>query len=156
MLNKEQVFGMYLGRDIYFPKTETTQTLKTVNYYGEIIGCVEGVRDIRNNISDCQLILRPISEITEEEMRGLFNFYPQTSYWNINYSCLIGLKELTVNFEFQEMCMDENECVQVGINADTLKLGINEILYLVSIGICINEEWHTKGWVIYESEANNV
>jgi hypothetical protein len=29
------------------------------------------------------------------------------------------------------------------------------IEYLISIGICINEEWHEKGWVKYPSELKS-
>lgn|SRR5574343_292594 len=133
MLDKIQVFGMYIGIASVMYQWNNLDFLVNEGYLKNI--CTNdplNPRSIRANrctqllsLKNAKLLLRPIEEMTEGEITKLKSIED-------NMTTIIKGREYFI-----------------------LQLAQKRTEYLISIGICINEEWHKKGWVIYPNELKN-
>lgn len=98
-------------------------------------------------ISDCQLILRDITQMTEEENKVLLKDVTlQNPNWNINYNLDIDFVQMHIMFDFQEIYIT-NEYGDTDLRFDYTRIPITmqHILYLFSIGIAYTPELFTNG-----------
>lgn len=130
-MTQQQVFSLYLANpnQRVMHKDET----KTLKLYGVAVDdeCVieHGVHSTGANISDCKLILKRVSDMSEGDKR--------------TYELLL----LNVAFEIGKGIYRE-------ANLETLQLAINAVGdFLRENGYCIDESWITNGWVEIESEG---
>lgn len=134
-MNKTQIFGMYIGRSVKYrgSAVKVTETMTGLHYEMGHIGnkklvqkvfviCSENLkRPI--DINDCQLILKSISEMSEED-RDELN------------------KELNIFVESYQFVSNLNRITAIKFT-----------FWLISHGYALSDEWFTNGIAIKESEA---
>jgi hypothetical protein len=133
MLTKAQYFGMYLGQNISVDKdcgckydsVELDSIIRTENRDIVTVNFMDYSDEF--NLDDCKLILRPLEDMTEEEV--------------------IKLKEITETTSGKIIYFERGTRQKYTI--PSVDASITE--YLISIGIDVFD-CHSKGWVVYESE----
>lgn len=130
-LTKSQFFGMYIGQRVSIPLHYTGRpeaVLIGIKRSNEYVYESDYVCTIINEdacnmgipIDDCKLILRPISAMSEEEMRGCFS------------KVLDGIIGVSIKNNFFEVALDIPTNISYEIPCD---IPFHCIEYLISIGI---------------------
>jgi hypothetical protein len=137
-LTKAQIFGMYLGHNVLIPSHYTGREKAVLtgvkrsneNIYKSDYVCTvinEDACNLSILLGDCKLILRPLSDITDEETLILQTIVDNTAGKIVYFK----------NSQRQKYTIP------------SVDASITE--YLISIGIDVFD-CHSKGWCIYESE----
>jgi len=129
-LTQQQVFSLYLANPEQRVRYKNEKN--TLKLYGVAIGdeCIleHGVHSTGANISDCKLILKRISDMSEEHK--------------------VKFKRLIAKHSSKIWGWDDSQDIK---KLTSTVQGISELMiFLIQNGYCIDESWITNGWVEVE------